>query len=151
MQFSNLQLIGVVTNPMCPLQGSYQCSSMPNLQSLCSLKHHFDQVLNPSSGLPCSLASCGQPCHSGSTWCWPSGPSSSSNALVVTPLSYPSPSVQALTITCLKLVVSTTAMVTTNLMVLGAHLCPALSIQLQPVLKGSVSRLPLRYGPSNQR
>ena len=75
----------------------------------------------------------------------------SSNTPVVTPLSYPSPSVQALIITCLKLVVSTTAMVTTDLMVLGAHLCPALNIQLQPVSKGSVSGLPLRYGPSNQR
>ena len=70
---------------------------------------------------------------------------------MVTPLSYPSPSVQALIITCLKLVVSTTAMVTTDLLVLGAHLCPALNIQLQPVSKGSVSRLLLRYGPSNQR
>ena len=38
-----------------------------------------------------------------------------------------------------------------SLMVLGAHLCPALNVQLQPVLKGSVSGLLLRYGPSNQR
>ena len=136
---------------MYPLQGSYQCSSAPTLQSSYSWKHHFDQVLNPSSDLPCSLASCGQPCHNGSTWCLPSGPSSSSNAPVVTLLSYPSPLVQALTITCLKFMVSPTTMVTTALVVWGAHLYPMLNGQLHPVMKGSASGLLLRHGPSNQR